>query len=556
MKEKNSLNNETLLRKFAKGKNTEAKETGVQNCVIYTRVSSKEQMDTNQSLEWQKKYCDDYARKNSLVIKGYFGGTYESAKSDERKEFNRMLKFVKASKEKISYILVYSLDRFSRTGDSAIYIAGELKKVGINIMAVTQPIDTNSHAGALQQNIQFIFSKYDNDLRRQKTIDGMREKLLRGEWIGNAPTGYEFVKGAPTQTIIINKKGALIKEAFEYRAIGMTIEQIIERLKVRGLTVPKQTLAEIFKNPFYCGKMSHNLLNGELVKGKHPALISEELFLKANELKTTAGFKVNKANDNLPLKVFVKDADTGYPYTGYLVKKKGLYYYKVNKIGIGINRSVKIMHDKFQEFLKKYSVENRHFEPLKAHLHYVWDFCTEANTSEKKALSLQINSIDEEFFTLRKNHAIGKVAFDIYQEFSVIFAKQKEDLMKAYEKLDQKLSNPKELIDFASRLACNLPSAWACGDYYQKQTFQNTLFPQGVVYDVKIEHYRTEKVNSVIELTSQLSNDSEEIKKPVFSNFSEKTGLVPQTGLEPVQSCDHRILSPACLPIPPPGHFG
>ena len=65
MKEKNSLNNETLLRKFAKGKNTEAKETGVQNCVIYTRVSSKEQMDTNQSLEWQKKYCDDYARKNS-----------------------------------------------------------------------------------------------------------------------------------------------------------------------------------------------------------------------------------------------------------------------------------------------------------------------------------------------------------------------------------------------------------------------------------------------------------------------------------------------------------
>lgn len=54
-------------------------------------------------------------------------------------------------------------------------------------MAVTQPIDTNSHAGAWQQNIQFIFSKYDNDLRRQKTIDGMREKLLRGDWIGNAP---------------------------------------------------------------------------------------------------------------------------------------------------------------------------------------------------------------------------------------------------------------------------------------------------------------------------------------------------------------------------------
>jgi site-specific DNA recombinase len=207
-------NNETLLKKFAKGKGAVLKDESIQNCVIYTRVSSKEQMDTNQSLEWQKKYCIDYAIKNKLDIKGYFGGTYESAKSDERKEFTRMLKFVKASKEKISFILVYSLDRFSRTGDSAIFIASELKKTGVNIMAVTQPIDTNSHAGALQQNIQFIFGKYDNDLRRQKTIDGMREKLLRGEWIGNAPTGYAFVKGAPTQTIVISEKGEAMKQAF------------------------------------------------------------------------------------------------------------------------------------------------------------------------------------------------------------------------------------------------------------------------------------------------------------------------------------------------------
>ena len=44
---------------------------------------------------------------------------------------------------------------------------------------------------------------------------------------------------------------------------------------------------------------------------------------------------------------------------------------------------------------------------------------------------------------------------------------------------------------------------------------------------MKIEHYRTEKVNSVIELTSQLSNDSGEIKKPDFSNFEEKSGDVP-----------------------------
>jgi site-specific DNA recombinase len=305
MKENSKLKNQ--LNQFAKGKQDVTTQAAIQNCVIYTRVSSKEQADTNQSLEWQKKYCDEYAIKHNLNVLGCFGGTYESAKSDERKEFNRMLKFVKNCKQPIRYILVYSLDRFSRTGDSAIYISSELKKTGVNIMAVTQPIDTNSHAGALQQNIQFIFSKYDNDLRRQKSIDGMREKLLRGEWLGSVPTGYEYdrTKVTKEQKIIINEKGQHIKQAFEWRALGYTYDIIVAKLKPLGISIHKQALTDMFKNPFYCGLLSHNFLGGELVKGNHEALISEALFLKVNQVKKVDGFKVNKANDNLPLKVFV-----------------------------------------------------------------------------------------------------------------------------------------------------------------------------------------------------------------------------------------------------------
>ena len=534
MKTKQNPKNEMLLKNFAKGKGDPQKESGIQNCVIYTRVSSKEQMDTNQSLEWQKKFCTEYAKKNDFAIKGYFGGTYESAKSDERKEFGRMLKFVKASKEKIVYILVYSLDRFSRTGDSAIYIAGELKKTGVNIMAVTQPIDTNSHAGALQQNIQFIFSKYDNDLRRQKTIDGMREKLLRGEWIGNAPTGYSFEKLTPNQTIIINEKGDLIKQAFNWRANGMTYEQIIHKLKILGLSLPKQTLSGIIKNPFYCGLMSHNLLKGELAKGNYPALIDEALFLKANDIASSSGFKVNKANDNLPLKVFVKDADSGAPFTGYLVRKKGLYYYKVNKTGVKVNRSVKIMHDKFKELLTAYTIDSTHIEPLSIQLGYTWENLTETNTSEKKSLANKLKEVEEEFYNLRKRHALGQVSMDIYEEFSTEMVQRKDSILMQLEKLDQKLSNPKELIKFTCKLTANLSKTWELGDYYQKQIFQNTLFPNGLVYDSKIDHYRTPNVNSVIGYIAELSKDLRKNKSRTSQNKSEKSGLVPGTGLEPV----------------------
>lgn len=533
MKTENTEQNQTLLKTFAKGKNGAEIKAGVQNCVVYTRVSSKEQMDTNQSLEWQKKYCLEYALKNKLIVKGEFGGTYESAKSDERKEFNRMLKFVKASKEKISFILVYSLDRFSRTGDSAIYIASQLKKVGVNIIAVTQPIDTNSHAGMLQQNIQFIFSKYDNDLRRQKTIDGMREKLLRGDWIGHAPRGYSHVKGAEKQTIIINSEGELIKMAFEWRANGITNDNILLSLKDRGLNLPKQTLADIFRNPFYCGLMSHNLLNGELAPGNHPALISQDLFLRANEMNKKDGYKTNKADDNLPLKVFVRDAESRTPFTGYLVKKKGLYYYKVNKIGIKINRSAKMMHEKFKGFLQTYTIDAAHIAPLEKQLHYTWENLTEQSGGEKRALTVKLNEVEEDFYNMRKRYAIGKVTEDIYQEFATELKQAKEDVLKKLQELENRLSNPEKLIQHTCHMAANLAPVWESWNYFDKQNFQNIIFPLGVLYDAKKEEYRTEKVNSVFGYIAHVSQTLLKLKSRFPHDHSEKNGSVPPTGANP-----------------------
>jgi hypothetical protein len=76
---------------------------------------------------------------------------------------------------------------------------------------------------------------------------------------------------------------------------------------------------------------------------------------------------------------------------------------------------------------------------------------------------------------------------------------------------------------------------WDSGDYYQKQFFQNVVFPSGLVYDSKIEHYRTPVVNEVIGYVAHLSRGLGEIKNRTFQNSLEKSGSVPQTGLEPVR---------------------
>ena len=72
-----------------------------------------------------------------------------------------------------------------------------------------------------------------------------------------------------------------------------------------------------------------------------------------------------------------------------------------------------------------------------------------------------------------------------------IFTINHKLLFLQLEKLNKKLSNPKELIKFTFDLSSNLTKIWDLGDYYQKQIFQNTIFPDGLVYDSKNDHYRT-----------------------------------------------------------------
>jgi site-specific DNA recombinase len=528
-------NLESRLSKFARGKKHVAIENSHKNCVIYTRVSSKEQMDNNQSLEWQRKFCYEYAVKQQFAINGYFGGTYESAKSDERKEFNRMLKFVKASKEKISHILVYSLDRFSRTGDSAIYIASELKKTGVTILAVTQPIDTNSHAGSLQQNIQFIFSKYDNDLRRQKTVDGMKEKLLRGEWLGHCPTGYSYdsTSSIKCQKIIINEDGPAVRKAFEWKFQGFNNREITRKLATIGLDLSFQVLTRMFQNPFYCGYLSHNLLEGDIVKGNHEPLISEELFHKVNGLKIRGGYYHKKENDCLPLKGFVTEHSTGAPFTGYLVKKKGLYYYKANKVGVKLNRSVKIMHGKFIELLEMFTLDADLADAFKKQLCLTFENWNAGKAEVKIELEKQLKQIQSKIDTLEKRYAFGEISPEIFAKFSGDLYAERKRLNEDLEKLDLELSNPKELINFSMNVASKLAPAWTSGDFGQKQRIQNLLFPEGLTYDSQIEHYRTTRVNSVFSVIPRLSKVSGAQKKNTPGIFPEVSSLVAGDGFEP-----------------------
>lgn len=523
------MNSLSILQNFGKGQRKI--KSGSKNAIIYTRVSSKEQTE-NLSLEVQLKGCEQFAAKGNLHIKGRFGGTYESAQTDERNEFKRMVNFAKNYKEGIAYIIVYSLERFSRTGENAIWLSRQLRELGITIVSVTQPIDTSNPAGVLQQNILFLFSQYDNDLRRQKCIAGMKEKMLRGEWVGGVPVGYSYDRSdTKVQRIVINEKGKLIRQAFDMKVQEkLSNTEIAERLSKKGLKTNRKRISEMLKNPFYCGFLSHTLLEGQVVKGNHEAIVSERTFFLANEVikeakANSSGYKNKREIDEVPLKHFVYCADCGTPFTAYIVKSKNLYYYKCNKIGCRCNKSAKLLHAKFEQLLSVFQTDEKVIPFLRDQFMKAYKEDIEKNTTSNREIKTKLTELKQKVEKVEERFAYGEIDRDIYEKVS---GKLKTEMTELNLQLDNGslyLSNPLEVVNKALEITSNLVNLWVASDSKEKKNLQNLLFPKGVLYDRKIDHYRTDEVNPILAMTQSFSEalnqnkNGQQEENPLLSAF-------------------------------------
>ncbi len=493
------MNDSVLFENFAKGKSAQIKRGN--NCVVYTRVSTKEQADNNMSLETQRKHCEQFAIKSGYQIQGYFGGTYESAKTDERKEFNRMLSFVKKSNEKIAHIIVYSVDRFSRSGANAIYITEQLKKQGILLHSVSQPTDITTPSGNLQQNIQFIFSEYDNQLRRQKCMAGVKEMLLRGEWPTMPPMGYSIIRENGIRKIVVNEKGKLIRKAFLWKAHeSITNEEICNRLNALGFKIANQRISDIFRNPFYCGLMAHNMLEGKVVEGKHEKMVSSEIFLKANKALPhhKDGIKIKHEREEAPLKRFLRCDRCNEFFTAYK-KKETIWYYKCNTKGCYSNLNAGRLHEDFVYLMKDLSldvnssVRSLIADDMKAVYH-------EKNSDKKEQTAILNRNLSElaaKVLKLNERFIEGDIDRGAYQQLKEKFEGDRKQIELQLAKSGTYLSNLENSVEMALEFSSNLPSLWRLSDFANKQRIQYLLFPEGIYVNKETQDYRTPRINSV-----------------------------------------------------------
>ena len=190
--------------------------------VIYARYSSDNQRE--ESIEGQLRENKAFAEKNGIEIIGTYIDRALSAKTDNRPEFQKMIK--DSSKGLFDIVIVWKLDRFARNRyDSAFYKA-TLKKNNVKVMSATENISEGAD-GILLEAILEGFAEYYSVELAEKIKRGMTENALKLRSNGvRAPIGYYIDDEKHFQ--IDENNAPIIKDIFTLYNDGKKVSEIVE----------------------------------------------------------------------------------------------------------------------------------------------------------------------------------------------------------------------------------------------------------------------------------------------------------------------------------------
>ncbi len=278
----------------------------------YIRWSTEEQSDGT-TLEVQQEACKLFIesqgwrfREDLLFIDdGHSGGTLD------RPALNRMRKAVSAGK--ISCVVVYKLDRLSRSVLDTVKLVLEEWEGVCFIRSTREPIDTSSPTGTIFFYMLASYAEWERSVIRERTMSGKIKRAQQGKNPGfTAPYGYR-TGNQPGQFVIHEDEAAVVSRIFRDYIGGLGINSIAGRLNAEGVRNRKGTywngaaVAHIVANPFYKGTLRYGVTSATSqaqrrqigkarisfdqprwahVEGAVPAIISVDDFERAQKVKS------------------------------------------------------------------------------------------------------------------------------------------------------------------------------------------------------------------------------------------------------------------------------
>ena len=139
----------------------------------YARVSS-----TDQDLAIQR------AALEAAGCSKIFAETATGTRRDGRTELQILLECVRDG----DTVVVTRIDRLARSCRDLQNIVHELQAKGVALKATEQPIDTSTAAGKAFFDMLGVFSEFENNLRRERQLEGIAKAKVAGVYQGRKPS--------------------------------------------------------------------------------------------------------------------------------------------------------------------------------------------------------------------------------------------------------------------------------------------------------------------------------------------------------------------------------
>jgi site-specific DNA recombinase len=275
-------------------------EKNVVRCAIYCRVSTVDQAQgeftsIDNQREMAEAYIKSQAGKNWVVIVEHFDDSGYSAGTTERPALQRLRERIKAAE--VDVVVVYRLDRLSRSQLDFITLVEEFKAAGAAFVSVTESFNTDTAVGRLTMGLLATFAEFERASISQRTADKMGAARRRGRWTGGFPVlGYDVHRDGGR--LVVNVPEAeTVRRIFDlYLELG-SLQATAAELNRRGwhtkawatktgqfhegVPFNKNHLSRLFRNPLYIGRVWHR---GQVYDGEQPAIVGEEVSERVQEL--------------------------------------------------------------------------------------------------------------------------------------------------------------------------------------------------------------------------------------------------------------------------------
>ena len=248
--------------------------------MAWARVSGREQEREGFSLDVQIDAFKEFGRRENAVIDPIFRIAETATRTDERKEFKKMIRFAKQHAHVYDGILFYKIDRAARNLKDFVDLEELESEWGLPFIAITQPVQ-NTPTGRMMRRTLANMASFQTEQQSLDVREGIARRVTEGWFPSNPPFGYCTVRRDKRSYVVTDLKNSpKVKRIFDLRAFErLLLDEIVERLFEEGLfysdskpKFSKTKVSDILHDKSYLGFI---WFREKWFSGKHEPIVDQ-----------------------------------------------------------------------------------------------------------------------------------------------------------------------------------------------------------------------------------------------------------------------------------------